>query len=122
LVSQEVVYQMATWVPERRPSFCYLVHYPGLYRFKDVWLTPVEYDPVHSLVYMVRAIDKVTYDDMPVHPKICPVTLPIIIQVGEARTEYVLLEEACFFTAQDTQEAKPPKSKRARTAPKKKNG
>lgn len=116
----EVVRQMAAMAPERRPSFCYQVHYPRLHQFKDIWLAPLEYDPVHELVYMVRAVPKVLYDDMPVLPKPCPVTLPVVILVGPEREPFVLLEEACFLTAKQPvaylKSNRPPPAKRARAS------
>ncbi len=82
-------------VPVRHPSFCWTPLYQELIPFKDIWLVPVEYDHVNDLVYMVRVVKKEVYDAIPVKPKLCVVTMPVIAEFQQV--EYVLLEEACFF-------------------------
>lgn len=94
-VSHDVFNDALEHVPERPPSFCWCPLYPKKFAFKDIFLVPVEYDLAHQLVYMVRVVKKEMYDKMPVHPKPCVVTLPVVAHVEGV--EYVLLEEACFF-------------------------
>jgi hypothetical protein len=69
-------------VPERKPSFRYSVIYPQIFAFKNVYHVPIEYDPDNNLIYMVRVIRKSTYDTIAYKPKMCPVTLPIIVYHG----------------------------------------
>jgi len=99
-VTPELFEACRATVPPRAPSFCWAPIYSQVVPFKDIWLVPVEYDRIHQLVYMVRVIPKAKYDEIPVLPKPCVVTLPVIALVGETQQEYVLLEEACFFTTQ----------------------
>jgi hypothetical protein len=94
-VTREVFNDTLDHLPSRPPSFCWCPLYPKKFAFKDIFLVPVEHDPVHQLVYMVRVVKKHVYDTMPVHPKPCVVTLPVVAHVGGE--EHVLLEEACFF-------------------------
>jgi len=96
-VTRELFDYCKNVVPVRSPSFCWAPHYVKLIPFKDILLVPVEYDSTHNLVYMVRVVKKSVYDSMEIHPKLCVVTMPVTAFVGEEKTEYVLLEEACFF-------------------------
>jgi hypothetical protein len=88
-------------VPNKHPSFCWVQKYEKAVPFKDIWLVPVEYDEYHKLIYMVRIVTKAVYEAITVKPKLCVVTLPIIVQIRKPNSqdyvEYVLLEEACFF-------------------------
>lgn len=104
VVSPALFETVKSMVPVRHPSFCWVQHYNQLIPFKDISLIPVEYDEVNKLVYMVRIVTKQVYDAIEVKPKLCIVTLPIIIMVGNQ--EYVLLEEACFFSLSHAQKKK----------------
>lgn len=99
-------------VPVRAPSFCWTPHYRELVPFKDIFLVPVEYDSAHNLVYMVRVVPKAVFDQIETKPKVCVVTMPVIAVVGEAKTEYILLEEACFFSVV-TESVEKPKNRNA---------
>lgn len=101
-VSQEQYDTCKAAVPVRAPSFCWYPHYQELIQFKDIYLVPVEYDILNQLVYMVRVVDKRVYDAIQVKPKECVVTLPVIATVGPDKVQYILLEEACFFSVQQT--------------------
>jgi hypothetical protein len=84
-------------VPVRAPSFCWVPHYRELVQFKDITMVPVEYDPINQLVYMVRVVRQDVYDQIPVKPKLCIVTMPVLVVVGPDQAPYIMLEEACFF-------------------------
>jgi len=96
-ISWKIFDQAKSLVPSRHPSFCWCADYPKLFPYKDIFLVPVEYDEAHQLLYMVRAVKKDVFDAIPVKPKVCIVTLPVVITVKGV--EYVLTEEACFFHA-----------------------
>jgi len=104
IVPPEMFEEMKSMVPQRQPSFCWVQKYRKVIPFKDITLIPVEYDETNKLIYMVRAVTKAVYEAIEVKPKLCIVTLPIIILVN--RQEYVLLEEACFFSLSHTQKKK----------------
>lgn len=91
-------------VPKKPPSFCWEVTYPELYPWKDVFFVPVEYDEAHQLVYMVRVILQEVYDDMPIQPKDCCITKPVVVRCGQLA--FVLTEEACFFQTRQTTKRK----------------
>ncbi len=99
-VTPQLFEECRVTVPNRAPSFCWAPIYSQVVPFKDILLVPVEYDRTNQLVYMVRVIPKSQYDEIPVLPKPCVVTMPVIALIGETQQEYVLLEEACFFTTQ----------------------
>lgn len=97
----KVLVPRSTWedaksiLPVRSPSFCWTPEYPRLFRYKDITLVPVDYDETNKLVYMVRIVKQSVYDQIPIKPKKCVVTLPVYVMVGP--TSYVMTEEACFY-------------------------
>ena len=111
-VTSELFQRCKARVPIRAPSFCWVPHYSELVHFSDITLVPVEYDPVNSLVYMVRVVKKTVYDEIPVKPKVCIVTLPVSALIGPAKEEYILMEEACFFTVSSPELNHQPKKSR----------
>lgn len=87
-------------VPDVRPGFRRITSYDHLVPFQDIFLVPVEYDEDHQLVYMVRVVTKALYDDLPAKPRLCMVTLPVLVTThDQPDTLYVLLDEACFFAS-----------------------
>jgi hypothetical protein len=102
MIDSERFREIQEMVPNKHPSFCWVQKYEQAIPFKDIWLVPVEYDEYHKLIYMVRIVKKTVYDAIPVKPKLCVVTLPIIVQIRQPASDqyvdYVLLEEACFFS------------------------
>ena len=84
-------------VPARHPSFMHRVTFRQSIPFKDIQLVPVEYDVAHNLVYMVRVVRRSVYDQIPVKPRECIVTLPVVVRIDSE--EYILTEEACFFAS-----------------------
>lgn len=85
-------------VPPARPSFRRLTHYDHFVTYKDIELVPVEYDEEHQLVYMVRVVPLRLYESLPVKPRLCIVTLPVLVATHRRPEDfYVLLDEACFW-------------------------
>ena len=83
-------------IPDREPSFCWTVVYPSFYEFNGIKLVTISYDQTNDLIYMVRIIYKSTYDSMHTKPTSCFITLPTNVIVN--KVQYVLHEEACFFS------------------------
>ena len=120
-VTAELFNECKQAIPKRPPSFCWTPFYAATIPFQDIQVIPVEYDQINGLVYMVRVVEKSVYDAIEVKPKLCVVTLPVVVLIGDEQKEYVLLEEACFFyvekraPAEEEQyrkKSKRPKSKR----------
>ena len=123
-VSTEIFELAKTMVPSKHPSFCTMVDYNQMICFKDIFLVPVEYDSVYELVYMVRVVRKEVYDAIPIKPKECIVTLPVLVNIE--RSLFVLTEEACFFSKDtntsgkrknESNKTEKPLRKRAKTTP-----
>lgn len=105
-------------VPPVRPGFRRLTSYDHLVAFQDITLVPVEYDHDHDLVYMVRVVTQALYDTLPAPPRLCMVTLPVLVNTHtQPETLYVLLDEACFFAS--SQPVPPSAVKKRAPAPKK---
>lgn len=108
-VSAELFGTCCSMVPPVRPSFRRLTRYDHWVPFKDILMVPVEFDATHQLVYMVRVVPQCVYDSMPCKPRLCVVTMPVLVVTHSQPDErYVLLDEACFFvchTPGDTGEA-----------------
>lgn len=117
IVSGELFEWCRLRVPERPPSFAWVAHYEATVPYRDVWLVPIEHDTTHRLVCMNRVIKREVYEAIPVQPKSCVVTLPVVVSIGPERTEYVMVEEACFFALQGSTQAK--RKKKQKTPPKK---
>ena len=121
VLSNDAWRRLRAWVPSRYPSFLWRVHYPGLFRFRGVDLVPVSCEQNVRLC-LVRVVRESVFASMPVHPKRCVVTLPIVVEVGPRAERYVLTEELCLAWAtanapgaslQEFQnEASPPKKRR----------
>jgi hypothetical protein len=107
----------ATWnsarraVPEHAPSLLHHCTYHYVFVFETIWLLPVTYDATHGLIEMVRVVAQSTYDDLPLSPKHCPMTVPLRATVSDTthtiHTEVVFLDESCFFQVAAPSDALP---------------
>lgn len=103
-------FELAQWlVPSKPCSFLNHVKYAHAFHFKDVWLVPYAYDAQHKLVEMVRVVPKAVYDQIPVKPKSCVITLPFIAEapLTGAAEAVVMVEEGCFFYCQEVVKSAP---------------
>jgi hypothetical protein len=102
-VTPELFSKVKALVPLRMPSFCHSASYPCTIPFKDIHMVPLEFDGCRVL--MVRVVRKPVYDAIPVKPKACIVTLPVVVTVTASDgidEDYVMLDEACFFWSPET--------------------
>jgi len=87
-------------IPVKEPCFNRVVRYPSKYKFKDIFMIPMNFDEENNLIYMTRIIPKLTYDDWPIKRKPCVLTLPTIVNVEDSF--YIVTDEACFFSSNAT--------------------
>jgi len=103
-IPQSDFYKLKHLVPNQHPSFQWTVHYPSAYPFKDILLVPVSFDQDLNLIYMCRIISKDIYDSWPLKRKPCAITQPIYVHID--KKQYVMVDEACFFSFEITSKRK----------------
>jgi hypothetical protein len=59
-------------------------------------MIPISADIENNLIYMCRIITRELYESWPTKRKLCVITLPIYVQIQDK--QYVILDEACFFS------------------------
>lgn len=89
-------------VPEHFPSFRRVTLYEKFVPFKDILMVPVEYDRQNDLVLMHRVVPKRVYDTLPVKPRVCAVTMDVIVKSRATGDEpFIMVDEACFFESHE---------------------
>lgn len=117
-VTKSLVWKAALkCVPEKSPTFRYMVHYPMGFDFADKTYVPIDFDAEHQMIYMCEAVPQSEYESWPCKAPLSVVTLPVYVTIrGEP---YILSQDGIFFQNPQPQpvvvKPVPTKTKRRKT-------